>query len=142
MAGFALFVADGFIGRFASKPVAAAGDFNHFGVLQEAVEDGGRARYVTDQFAPIFKRSVAGHHRAAQLMSAHDDLEQELAAAFGKLLHAHVIKYQQVWLEVTIQDAVMPFKGFVMQEVSDAVEDAAVVHRVTVAYELATDGLN
>ena len=39
-----------------AEPVAAAGDRDDLGVVQEAVEDGRGAGNVADQFAPIFQR--------------------------------------------------------------------------------------
>jgi hypothetical protein len=53
------------IGWFDSKSVAATGDVDHFRTLQKAIEGGGGARDIADQFATIFKRSVAIHYRAA-----------------------------------------------------------------------------
>ena len=67
--------------RFAAKPVALSRDRDDLGVMQEAIQDGRGAGNVTDQFAPIFKRSIARHHSAAGLITPHDDLEEVLAAS-------------------------------------------------------------
>ena len=75
-------------------------------------------------------------------MSPHDDLEEEFAALFRQLFHAHVIEDQQVRFEVTIEDSVMTFEGFVVQEVTNTIEDASVVNREPVTDQLAADALN
>jgi hypothetical protein len=75
-------------------------------------------------------------------VAAHDDLEVELAALFRQMLHAHVVEDQQAWLEVTVENPVMPLEGFVVQEVTNAVEDAAVVDGEAVANQLSSDALD
>lgn len=42
------------------EPIAFAGDLDDLGVVQEAVEDGGRGRDVPDEFAPVFQRVRRG----------------------------------------------------------------------------------
>src|SRR5579863_6437936 len=69
------------LGPSTVQPVAPAGDGDHLGVVQEAVEDRGGGGHVADQFAPVLQRAVAGHHRRADLVTAHDDLEEVLAGA-------------------------------------------------------------
>lgn len=102
------------VGWPALEPVAFAFERNDFGLLEEAVEYGGGAWDVTDEFPPVFERSVAGHDGAAGLMSAHDDLEEVFAAAFWELLHAHVIDDEQIRLEVACERGVVLFNGFLV----------------------------
>ncbi len=63
--------------------------------MQEAVQDRRRARYVADQFAPVFQRSIACHHCRFELMPTHDDFEEILARSLGQLLHAHIVNDQR-----------------------------------------------
>lgn len=69
----------GFLGCAVLEPVAAAGDLDDVGVVQEAVEDGGGGGDVADEFAPLFDGSVGGHECGPVLVAAHDDLEEVLA---------------------------------------------------------------
>ena len=46
---------------------------------------------IDDWFTPIFQWTIRGHHRGTRLVSSHHDFEQELATAFGKLLHSEVV---------------------------------------------------
>ena len=130
------------IGLLPSESVAATGDLDEFGILQEAIQNGRCGRNVSDQFAPVFQRSVTGHHGAAEFVATHDDLEEKLAALFRQMLHAHVVEDQQVWLEISVENPVMTFEGFVVQEVTDAIEDAAVVDREAIANQLSSDTLD
>ena len=43
---------------------------------------------MADQLASFLQRTVARHHRAANIVATHDPLEQILAATLGKLLHS------------------------------------------------------
>ena len=74
-----------------------SGDFT---VVKEAVEDGRGAGHVTEELAPVFEWSVAGHDGASGLVAAHDDLEQVFAAPLGQLFHSHVVDDQEVGTEV------------------------------------------
>src|SRR5271166_1314675 len=82
-------------GRLRAVPdahaIALAGDVDDLGMMQEAIQDGAGRRHVTNQLAPILQGSIRGHHRALQLISAHDDLEEELPALGRKLLDPHVV---------------------------------------------------
>ena len=44
------------LGAVAFQAIALAGDFDQFGFLQEAVEDRGGGRDLSDEFAPVFRR--------------------------------------------------------------------------------------
>jgi hypothetical protein len=75
--------------------------------------------------------SVRRHHRAPQFMATHSDLKQKLTALLRQLLHSQFIQNQQVRFQIAIQNSLMTFKGFVMQEVADTIEDASIVDCVT-----------
>ena len=49
-------------------------------LVEQAIEDRGGSRHVTDQLAPVLDRTIAGHHRATHLITTHDDLEEKLTA--------------------------------------------------------------
>lgn len=40
-------------------------------MVHEAIEDGGGAGRITDQFAPVLERSIAGHKCRSQFVPAH-----------------------------------------------------------------------
>jgi len=75
-------------------------------------------------------------------VATHDDFEQELTALFRQMLHAHVVEDQQVWFEVAIEDSIVSLEGFVVQEVANAVENAAVVNGEAVSNQLSSNALN
>ena len=61
-------------------------------------------------------------------MPPHDDLEQEFARAFRQVLDSHIVQNQQVRLQVLRHHAVVIVEGFVVEQIADSVEDAAVEH--------------
>lgn len=71
-------------------------------MLEEAVESSGGTGHVAEQFAPLFQRPAARHHRRTHLVSPQDDLEEILTRALGQLLYAHVIHNEQVGFQVTV----------------------------------------
>lgn len=97
--------------------------------MQEPIQDGGGAGNIADQLAPVFLRTIAGHHRRPEFVPAHDDLEQVLTGSLWQLLHPHVIDDQQIRLEVSLQDAIVPLHRLVMEKVANRIEDRSVVHR-------------
>ncbi len=90
-----------------SQAITPAGDVDDRGVLQESVEDRGGRRHVADEFGPILQGTVAGHHRRAVLVAAHDDLQQAFPRSLWKLFHPHVVDDQQIGLEVTVERLVL-----------------------------------
>lgn len=54
-------------------------------------------------------------------------------AIYQWIAHAHVVEDQQVGLEVPPEDAIVTLEGFIVREVTDAVEDTAVVNGVAEA---------
>ena len=66
------------------ESITLAGDLDDLGVVQEAVEDRGRGRDVSDELAPVFQGAVAGHHGAAGFVAVEDDLEQVFARPFPR----------------------------------------------------------
>ena len=53
-----------------SQPIAAPCDGDHFGVVQEPVEDRRGAGDVAHQLAPVLQRPVRGHNGRTRLVSA------------------------------------------------------------------------
>jgi hypothetical protein len=113
-----------------------------FGVVQEAVEDGGGAGDVAEEFAPIFEGAVAGHERGAGFVAAEDDFEETFAGAFGELLHAHVVDDEEIGLEVTCEDLVVAGEGFVVEEVADDIEDGAIEDGAALLDDVESEGLD
>jgi len=74
-------------------------------------------------------------------MTAKDDLEKVFAAAFGELLHPHVIDDQQVRLQVIGEHGVVLVHRLRVEEVADDVEDRAVVDRLPQLDGVVADGL-
>jgi len=119
---------------------AATFHFDDLSRLQEAIQNRRRGRHVTDQFAPILERSVRRHQCALEFMAAHDDLEKIFARALRKLLHPHVIEDQKIGLQITSHRFLVTVKSFIVQQVADGVEDAAIEHRHSGTNQLTLDG--
>jgi hypothetical protein len=100
-------------------------------MMQEPIEDRRRGGNVAQQLAPIFQWPIGGHHGRTSFIATHHDLEQELAAALGKLLHPEVINDQQVRFEIPRHYSLVTIHRFVMQQIPNHIEDAAVVDLVT-----------
>jgi len=82
------------------EPVAAAGNGNYLGVVQEPVQDRRGRGNIAEQLAPVFQWSVRCHYRGFCLIPPHDYFKQILAGAFGQLLDAHIVDYQEIGLEI------------------------------------------
>ena len=61
---------------------------------------------------------LLGHYRTFQFVTTHDDLKQIFTTTLGQLLHAHVVKNQEVRFEILGHLFVMTLERFVMQQVS------------------------
>ena len=132
--GFAWFRAA--VGSSVSEPITLTGDSNDLGVMKEPVQDRRGRWNVTEQFAPVLQRSVGRHDRRPRLIPAHDDFKQVLAGTFGQLLDAHIIDNQKIGLEIFGHDVLLAGERFIMQEVSDRIEDGAISN-----CKIALDGL-
>ena len=75
-------------------------------------------------------------------MSTHHDLEQKLTASLGQLLHSEVVDDQQVRFQVPPHHTVVAVHRFVMQEVADDIEDAAIQDDVSQFDQLISDALD
>ena len=62
-------------GSAIGEPVAASGDRDYFGVVQEPVQDGAGSGHVVEQLAPFLDGPVGCHERGAVFVAAHDDLQ-------------------------------------------------------------------
>jgi len=92
------------------EAVAASGHLNNFGVVEEAVQNGCGRRDVVEQFAPFFDGPIGGHEGGAILITAQDDLQEDLAGFGGQALESHVIHDEQVGFEIAGQ-ATVQFGG-------------------------------
>jgi len=110
-------------------------------VVQEAVEDGGGGGDVADELAPFFEWTVGGHERRAQLVAAHDDLEEVFAGLGRELFDAHVVDDEQVALEVALHGALVFLVESVLAQVGEDVEDGAVEDDFAGFDEFVSDGL-
>ena len=131
-----------FSGGTVFETVAAAGDLEDFGVVQEAVEDGGGGGDVAEEFAPFFEGAVGGHEGGAQFVATHDDFK-EVFAAFGReVFDAHVVDDEEVTAEVVVEGFLMPL-GVValVVEVGEDVEDGAVEDGFSEFDEVVAEGL-
>ncbi len=123
------------------QTIALASNIDYLGVMQEAVKDGRGGRYVADQLAPLFQRTIRCHHRRLQFVPPHDHLKKVFARPLGQRLDAHVVNYQQVALEVFVHNLVLPGEGFVTHKIANNIEDRPVLHRKPILDSLITDGL-
>ena len=123
----------GLLGRFflfglalIFEAVAAAGDGDGLGVVEEAIQDGTGGGHVAQELAPVFDGPVAGHDGGTVFVAAHDHFQEVFAGVFGQGLESHVIDDQKVGLEIAAQDSVLLVEGFVFEEVAHQIEDGAV----------------
>jgi hypothetical protein len=108
------------------QAVALAFQLDQVRVMQEAIQDGGGAGDVAEEFAPVFEWTIARHDGRARFVATQDDLEQAFTGAFWQLLHTHVINDEQIGLEILRQHFVAIAEQLVVEEVADQIEDGAV----------------
>ena len=63
---------------FRLKSIASAVDGDNLCMVKQGVEDSAGGRDITEQFAPFFNRTIGGHHGGTVLVTAHDDLQEDL----------------------------------------------------------------
>ena len=73
------------------EAVAGAGDSDDVGAVEESVEDGAGCGDVAEELAPFFNGAVGGHEGGSVFVSAHDDFQEDFAAAGGEVFEAHVV---------------------------------------------------
>jgi hypothetical protein len=129
------------LGKSVLEPIASSFEGNDLGVVEEPVEDGGGAWDVTDELAPVFERSIAGHDGAFGLVASHDDLEEIFPAVLGELLHAHVVDDEEIGSEVARERGVVVLDGFFVEEVANDIEDGSVEHGSALLDGGVADGL-
>src|SRR6266446_10745187 len=59
------------------ESVAAPGDRDNLGVVEQAIENGAGGGYIAKQFAPFFNGSVRSHHGGAVFVAAHNELQED-----------------------------------------------------------------
>ena len=123
------------------EAVAAAGDGDQLGVVEQSVEDGAGCGNIAEQLAPFFNGPIGGHHGGAVLIPAHDDLEEYFAALGRQDLQAHVVDDQQIGFEIAGQEAGFTHLGLFFQEFAHQVEHGAVEDEEPGFDGLSADGL-
>ena len=110
------------------QSIASAGYLDDLSVVQDAIEDSRRRRYITDQFAPLFQWPVGSHDGEAQLIPSHDNLKEILAGLLGQLFDTHIVDHQKIDFEVTVHGLDVVTKVLGLGQFSDSVEDRAIEH--------------
>jgi len=124
------------------EAVAASGDVDDFGAVQDAVEDGGGGGLVSEQRAPLLDGAVGGQDGGAHFVAAHDDFQEVFGGLVTEGFHAHVVEDEQVGAQVALEGFVA-FGGLVagVGEVAREVEDGAVEAGVAGFDGFAPEGL-
>lgn len=86
------FIWQGVFGDPVFEPIALTGDLDNLGMVQKAVQDGGGAGHIADQFAPILQGAIGGHHSGFSFIPSHDDFKKVLAGSLGLYRQIHPIK--------------------------------------------------
>ena len=60
-------------------------------MMEKAIEHGGDGRTVSQQFAPVFHRSVGSEQSTGTFIASHDDLQEFLGGGDGQIAHAQII---------------------------------------------------
>jgi hypothetical protein len=105
------------------EAVAGAGDSDDVGAVEESVEDGAGCGDVAEELAPFFNGAVGGHEGGSVFVSAHDDFQEDFAAAGGEVFEAHVVEDEEVGFEEEALEAGVVSRGGVGGDVSDEVEN-------------------
>ena len=87
------------VGGALVEAVAGAGNGDDIGAVEESVEDGVGCGDVAEELAPFFDGAVGGHDGGAVFVSAHDDFQEDFAAAAGEIFEAHVVDDEEVGFE-------------------------------------------
>ena len=82
------------------EPIAASGDGDDFGLMEQAVEDGAGGRDVASGACPFVDGTIEGHQGGAVFVAAHDDLQEDFAAFWRQDLKSHVVDDEQIGLEI------------------------------------------
>ena len=132
----------GWLGSAVFEAVAFAGDLDDLGVVQEAVEDGGGGGDVAKELSPFFDGTVGGHECGTYFVTAHDDLEEVLAAFGRKVFDSHVVDDQQVATHVGFEGFLVTQGMFVLgAEFGNGVEDGTIENAASGFDQGVADGL-
>jgi len=109
------------------EAVAASGDVDDFGAVEDAVEDGGGGGLVAKELAPLVDGTVGSEDGGAHFVAAHDDFQEVFGGLGAEGFHADVVEDEQVGAQVALEGFVA-FGGLVagVGEVAGEVEDGAV----------------
>jgi len=88
-----------------AQTVAATRDLNNFSLLEEPIQDGRGRRHVAQELAPFFNGPIGGHEGGAILVSADNDLQENLGAFGREVLHPKIVDGQQIGFEKTVERA-------------------------------------
>src|ERR1700687_2898057 len=64
-------------------------------MVEKAVEHGTDGSNVTEQFAPVFYRTIRSEKRTGTLVTPHDDFQQILGGGMWKLAHPEIVDDEQ-----------------------------------------------
>ena len=123
----------GFVGAVdrLMEAIAAARHLDNFGMVQEAVQNGGGGGGVVEQLAPFLNGPVGGHERGMIFVAAQNDFQQDFPRLGRQGLEAHVIDDEQVGFEVAAQAAIQGGgRGFGL-EFAHQLENGAVENQKT-----------
>jgi hypothetical protein len=124
------------------EPIAASGNGDDFGVMEQPVEDGTGGGHVAQKFSPFFDGTIGGHQGGAVFIATHNDLQEDLAAFWRQDLEPHVVNDKQIGLEVFSQQAALAGLGSLEGELAHQIEDRAVEHQETGLDGFDSDGLS
>ena len=112
------------VGGALVEAVAGAGDGDDIGAVEESVEYGAGCGDVAEELAPFFDGAVGGHEGGSVFVSAHDDFQEDFAAAGGEVFEAHVVDDEEVGFEEKALEAGVVGGGSIGGDVADEVEES------------------
>ena len=72
------------------------------GMLEQPVQYRPGGRDVSNEFSPVFNRTVAGHQCRTQFITPHYHFKKIFAGIFRQLFESHVINNEQIRLQIFI----------------------------------------
>lgn len=125
-----------------AKSIASAFDLDDFGVVEEAVQNGGGRWNVVEQLAPFLDGPIGGHEGGAGFVTAHDDLQEHFSGFGRQDFEPHVIDEQQIGFEIAGQGAIQLGRGLIGLKFPNHVEDRPVENLEAGFNGMVADGLS